>query len=259
MTIKNPRIALAQIKYFDLHDKNNVEKIIKYIQLAKKGGADIVCFPETCVLKEKHLDLKHDFLNQIREECKKNEIWCIITDDFMYKEKLYNMSVLIDRNGKIKGNYKKMRPYAERNVTAGNKIKVFDTDFGKIGIAICWDLAFPKLFKSMKKSGAHIIFCPAQWAYEEKAHENKHNIRELDLLKSLLQSRAFENLSYLAFCSPCRTDQKDMICYSAIISPHKIMEEIHNEEGLIFSDLEMKDINKFKKLYPGKEELFPKK
>src|SRR3989344_1928261 len=168
------RIALAQIKYFDIHDKHNLEKVLSYIGKAKKGGADIVCFPETCILKERHLDLNHDFLNAIKRECAKQEIWCIITDDFMYKEKLYNMAVLIDRGGKVRGNYKKMRPYAERNVTPGHKVRVFDTDFGRIGIAICWDLAFPNFFKSMKNSGAQIIFCPAQWAYEETAHKSNH-------------------------------------------------------------------------------------
>ena len=150
----NPRIALAQIKYFDINEKNNVDKIIEYIKKAKKKKADIVCFPETCVLKDNHLDLNHKLLIKIKKECKKQQIWCIITDDFMYKDKQYNMSVLINREGKIKGSYKKMRPYAERNVTPGYKIRVFDTDFGKIGIAICWDLAFPSFFRSMKKSGA---------------------------------------------------------------------------------------------------------
>ncbi len=248
----NPRIALAQIKYFDINEKNNLDKIIEYIKKAKKKKADIVCFPETCVLKDNHLDLNHKLLIKIKKECKKQQIWCIITDDFMYKDKQYNMSVLINREGKIKGSYKKMRPYAERNVTPGYKIRVFDTDFGKIGIAICWDLAFPSFFRSMKKSGAQIIFCPAQWAYEERAHKEDHSNRELAIIKSLILTRAFENLSYVAFCSPCRLEQKDLICYSAIASPHRIIEEIHNEEGLIFADLDLKEIDNFRKIYPGK-------
>jgi len=250
---KNPRIALAQIKYFDLDEKHNLEKILHFIREAKKKNADIVCFPETCMLKEKYLEFNHGFLKEIRNECKNNKIWCIITEDFMFKSKLYNMSILIDRQGKIRRKYKKIKTYAERGVTPGKKVQVIKTDFGKIGLAICWDLAFPALFKSMKKAGAQIVFCPAQWAYEKKAYDKNHKKLELKLLKSLLRTRAFENLFFIAFCSPYR-NQKDLICYSAVVSPHRIIKEIFDKEGVIFADLHIADIKKFERIYPGKKQ-----
>ena len=103
----------------------------------------------------------------------------------------------------------------------------------------------------MKKAGVQIIFCPAQWAYEEKAYNSKHKKKELLLLKSLISSRAFENLVFIGFCSPYR-NQKDLICYSAIVSPHQIIKEIFDKEGLIVSDIKLSELTKFKKLYPGK-------
>ena len=248
---RKPRIALAQIKYFDLHDKHNLQKIIEFIHIAKKSGADLVCFPETCVLRDKYLHHGHPLLKIIRQECKENKIWCIITDDFMQGGKLHNTSILINRAGKITGLYRKIQPYAERGVTAGTQVKVFNTDFGRIGIAICWDLAFSHIFASMKKLGAQIIFCPAQWAYEEKAHDRDHKKRELKLLRSLILARAFENLSFVAFCSPYR-NEKDLLCYSAVSSPHRILKEIIDKEGLIYADINLSEINTFKKIYPGK-------
>lgn len=251
---KIPRIALAQIKYFDLNSKNNLEKILYFIKEAKKAKADIVCFPETCMLKDKYLDFKHGFLKKVQKACEENKIWCIITEDFMFKNGLFNTSILINREGKIKGTYKKIKLYAEKGVNPGKKVKVFETDFGKIGIAICWDLAFPRLFRKMKESGADIIFCPSQWAYEEKAHNNSHSKRELELLKSIIMSRAFENLFFVGFCSPYR-NEKELICYSAICSPHKIIKEIYNKEGLICANLPLKEIRVFEKIYPGKEKV----
>lgn len=250
--MKKPRIALAQIKYFDIHKKNNLTKIKDYIKKASKLNADIICFPETCIIKEKYLYLNHNFLKEIMEECKKNKIWCIITEDIMHGSKLYNTSILIDREGKIKGKYKKINLYAERNVNPGSKVRVFKTDFAKVGIAICWDLAFPELFHRMKRSGAQIVFCPAQWAYEEKVYGKDHKKRELFLLKSLILTRAFENLYFLAFCSPFRPDQKSLLSYSNISCPHKILKEIIDKEGIIFADLNLNEINKFKRIYPGK-------
>ena len=170
----------------------------------------------------------------------------------MINGKLYNVSVLIDRNGKIRGKYKKIKLYAERGINPGKKIFTFKTDFAKIGIVICWDLAFPELFSKMKKAGAQIVFCPAQWAYEEKAHEASHKKRELKLLKSIILSRAFENLLFIGFCSPYRREQKDLMSYSAIVSPHKILAEALDKEGIILADLKLSEISKFKRIYPGK-------
>ncbi|MEK6820084.1 MAG: carbon-nitrogen hydrolase family protein [Nanoarchaeota archaeon] len=251
MKKRKPRIALAQIKYFDLNKKNNLQKIKLFIKKASRLKADIVCFPETCMLRDRYLHFRHSFLKEVREECRKNSIWCILTEDFMFGSKLYNVAVLIDREGRVRGKYKKIKLYAERNVNPGRIVRVFNTDFGKIGIAICWDLAFPELFNRMKKLGAEIVFCPAQWAYEKKAYESEHKKRELKLLKSIITARAFENLFFVAFCSPFR-NQKDMICYSAIASPHKILKEIFEKEGIIYADLNLSEIKKFKRIYPGK-------
>ena len=98
-------IAIAQIKYFDISKTNNVEKIKKYIKLAKKKDADIVCFPESCVHKSS-LELNSNVIKKIAEECKKNSIWCIVTEDIKKGERIYNTSILIDRKGNIKGGYK---------------------------------------------------------------------------------------------------------------------------------------------------------
>jgi predicted amidohydrolase len=245
--MKNPVIALAQIKYYDINSTHNLVKIKKYINMAKRKGADIICFPEFVIHKTKVLHLKHRFVNEIREECKKNSIWCIITHDFNFGGKEYNTALLIDRKGKIQGDYRKINLFGD-TVRKGSKIKVFKTDFAKIGIAICWDVAFPSLFKEMKKKGAQIIFCPSQWWYEIKAHKEKHNEREVQLLRSMIMTRAFENVLYVAMCNPVM-DSKFQVSYTGISSPHKILDEAVNREALIVSEINLKDIKKLEKIY----------
>jgi predicted amidohydrolase len=239
-------IALAQIKYFETSRTNNLNKIIKYIRLAKKAKADIVCFPESCI-HYSTLDFNNKLIKTIVEECKKNSIWCIVTDDLTIKNKTYNSSLLIDREGKIKGKYDKINLYGD-TASAGKKIRVFDTDFGRIGIAICWDLAFPKLFNEMKKMGAEIIFCPAQWWYDSKSHYEKHQIRELSILKSLVLSRAYENAFFVCLCNPIM-HSKFQISYSAIASPTGILSEKINKEGLIVQKVNLNDILRVQKIY----------
>ncbi len=243
---QNPIIAVAQIKYFD-RGNSNLHKIKKYISLAKKARADIICFPETCIHKTEYLHLKHKFIKEICEECRKNSIWVIITEHIILKKKDYNMAILINRDGKIKGHYKKIHLYGDY-VNPGKKVKVFDTDFGKVGIAICWDIRFPELFKKMKQKGAEIIFCSSKWEYDKWAHDKAHKKREIKILESLVKTRAYENLVYVALCNPL-TKSKYQISYSAISSPHKILNEIVGKEGMIKSSVNLKELKKFKRLY----------
>ena len=252
---KNPVIALAQIRYYDTNEKNNVAKIKRYIKLAKKKGADIVCFPESSVNKTSFLSFNHELIKEIREECKKNAIWCVVDDDMTIKGKVYNTAILINRKGEIAGQYKKMHLMGDSpDVEAGKKTGVFKTDFAKIGIAICWDLNFPNLFRKMKKMGAEIIFCPTYWKYEARAHHpivynDKHKKRELATLKSLIMTRAFENLFFVALCNPAKKEEDDLISYSAICTPHKILKDIRDKEGIIVEEIKINEIGQLEKLY----------
>ncbi len=250
-TGRKPLIALAQIRYFDNGKTNNLTQIKKYIALAGQAKADIICFPESCVQKNKYVKISDKLIKEIQSACRDNHIWAIIGDTFQKNHKLYNMALLIDRTGKIKGDYSKINLYGDEVETAGNQIFTYQTDFAKIGIAICWDLAFPNLFTKMKKAGAQIIFNPSYWCYEDTVHEMDHKARELILVKSLIQSRAFENLVYVAYVSPL-TKEKDLISYSAIVSPHKILKSILDKEGLILQTINLEELDDFENLYPNK-------
>lgn len=77
--------------------------------------------------------------------------------------KTYDTAVLIDRQGRIAGKYRKTHlPLAEveDGETPGNDYPVFDTDFGRVGILICWDFVFPETFRIMRLEGAEIVFLP---------------------------------------------------------------------------------------------------
>lgn len=239
-------IALAPIKYFDI-SKTNLVKIKKYIRMAGKRGADIICFPESCLHKTKTLSFDDRIIREIKEECKKNQIWCIVTEDLLLKGKPYNTAILINRKGEIKGQYKKIHIHDEE-VKPGTRVKVFRTDFAKIGIVICWDLRYPELFKKMKEKGAEIVFCPAQWCYEKRAYSSFHKNREIKLLKSLVAARAFENFFFVALVNPLR-DEEDQVSYTAIASPHKILKETIDDEALMIIEINLNEIKKFKKLY----------
>jgi omega-amidase len=103
---------------------------------------------------------------------------------------LYDAAVLISPSG-ITGVYKKLhlfRPYHEDKIFKyGDRLGLFDTSIGKIGIAICYDLRFPELFRVMGKGGARIIFVPASWGAPRAIQ-----------WRALLRARAAENEVFVA-------------------------------------------------------------
>jgi hypothetical protein len=96
--------------------------------------------------------------------------------------RVYNSAVLASPAGELIGVYHKMFPTVgeiEQGITPGEGPVVFDTSFGKVGIAICFDLNFPEIMRGLGECGAEVVFfCSAyrgglqleMWAYELGAY-----------------------------------------------------------------------------------------
>jgi len=103
-----------------------------------------------------------------------------------------NTSVVFNRKGEIIGKYQKihMFNYYGSNesdyVSSGDKAVVVQTDIGKIGLSICYDLRFPELYRALTYAGAEIITCVAAWPYPR-----------LDHWLTLNKARAVENTAYI--------------------------------------------------------------
>jgi predicted amidohydrolase len=76
---------------------------------------------------------------------------------------MYNTAVLIDRKGNLAGKYRKVylpREEIEEGLTPGIDYPVFDTDFGKIGMMICWDVQYADPARALALAGAELILLP---------------------------------------------------------------------------------------------------
>ena len=84
----------------------------------------------------------------------------------IHDDQYRNDAVLIDRKGEIARIYAKIHPVVqgsefrslELGITPGHEAPVFETDFGKIGIQICFDLMYPEAWAELKQRGAEIVF-----------------------------------------------------------------------------------------------------
>ena len=76
---------------------------------------------------------------------------------------IYITAVLIDRQGRLAGKYRKTHlplAEAEDGVTPGGDYPVFQTDFGRIGLMVCWDTWFPEPARILRLHGAEMLLVP---------------------------------------------------------------------------------------------------
>ncbi len=92
---------------------------------------------------------------------------------------VWNAALIFDRNGNLRQIYHKTHLAGDEGkiFTAGSRLCVQDTDFGRVGVAICWDMQFPEVARTLALQGAELIACPT-WGWEAdlygraRAYEN---------------------------------------------------------------------------------------
>ena len=237
------KIGAAQIRVTK-NTGENFNKIIFYIKKAASKNVDIVCFPEASLIHSKNKKAiksisTNRYINKIKNACKENKIHCIFGTALLEKNKLYNAAFFIDDKGKVIYKYYKKNLWKSEKGEANNgkRNKVISTKFGKIGIIICWDIAYPEYVKELGKKGAWIIFCPS-YVINYK--------RELESYETLPLARSFENSAYFVYCDAYA---KDTVKYSYICGPSRIISRIRGKEGLITADLDKRKIMFLKRYY----------
>lgn len=151
--------------------EKNISMMSDMLDKAGKAGCDIVCLPEgwpTCdtglgMTKVEANTLEGSASRMMADKARQYKMYIVSGLYSWVGDTLKNVAVLYDREGNIKGVYEKIQlPDSETEAGAvpGNTFPVFTTDFGKIGILICWDSAFPEISRMLALNGAEILFCP---------------------------------------------------------------------------------------------------
>ena len=168
---------------------------------------------------------------------------------FVHKEgdKMFNTSILFDRKGTDVAEYRKIHLFScygrEADFfTHGTKPAVADTEFGKLGLAVCYDIRFPELFRMMTFGmGAEMFIVPAAWPYPRAT-----------AFKMLNRVRAMENSAYLLSCNligPYR--HLAMVGESGIIDPWgEMVTETIPEEGTVKGEVFSETVRQTRREFP---------
>jgi len=150
-----------------LTEEKYLEYIGKLLDIAGKRKSDIACLPEDFAELGKNAQpVTGPVGSAITPYASKHDMYIIMPIIEIYEGKNYGTAVLFDRKGNVAGRYQKVHPIVGEmknyKVSKGNEIPVFQTDFGSIGIMICFDINFPEMSGIMTRKGAKIIFMPHQ-------------------------------------------------------------------------------------------------
>ena len=134
--------------------------------------------------------------------------------------------------------------YAESEaIESGDQAVVVETPFGKLGLAVCYDLRFPELFRTMLDQGMDIIAMPSAFtAITGKAHWS-----------ILVRARAIENLCYVLAAGQggYHVNGRETYGHSMIVDPWgQVMNELANGSGLVCADMDLERLKNIRRTFP---------
>ena len=168
--------------------------------------------------------------------------------------KIYNTSYVFDRKGELIGKHRKVhlfdidvpggQYFKESDVLSpGKEMTVFDTEYGRMGVCICFDIRFPDLFLQMRRAGVRMVFVPAAFNMTTgPAH-----------WQTLFRSRALDQQIFMAGCSPARDETASYIAYghSIVTDPWgRILRELDEKEGILDIELDLAETDRIRTQIP---------
>lgn len=260
MSDKKFKLAVCQIRT-ELSQADTMAKAEHMVREAGANGAQVVCLPEmyNCPYSKeyfkKYAALGHESAVAAMSEWAKDCGIVLVGGSIPETDggKIYNTCFVFDKTGAMIAKHRKvhlfdvdvpgMRFRESSTFSPGSDITVFDTEFGRMGAAICYDVRFPELFRAMAMRGAEIIILPAQF---NTATGPKH----WDLA---LKSRAVDNEVFFVGASAAKYDgfAYESWGHSAVIDPYgDIIAQCGFDEGIIYADIDLNRVDEVRRRLP---------
>jgi nitrilase len=248
--------------------KANLEEAEKLIKTAVQQDAELVVLPENfAIMGLSEMDKVaiaekpgegpiQQFLSQ---QASKHEIWIVggtVPIESGTAGKVFSASLLYNDKGDTVARYDKIHLFdvlleaskesynESETIESGDDVVVVDTPFGKLGMAICYDLRFPELFRAMADVGMEICVLPSAFtSLTGKAH-----------WEPLLRARAIENLCYMIAPDQggYHINGRETHGDSMIIDPWGVvLNRLPHGTGVVVSDIDLEKLHKTRKNFPA--------
>lgn len=254
-------VALLQTLVYDNKEKN-IENAVKLIEKVSKEGADMAILPEMfcCPYSNKYFRSFSEAeggpaFTAMSNAAKEAGIYVVAgTMPELENNLVYNTAYVFDRKGNQKAKHRKMHLFdidikggqyfkESDTFTPGNNVTVFNTEFCKIGLAICYDIRFPELARLMALEGAEVLIYPAAFNMTTGPAHWELNFR----------ARALDNQCYTIGVAPARDLDFTYHSYgnSIVSSPWgNVLNRLDEKEGYIIQEIDIDYVKQIREQLP---------
>lgn len=264
--LKEINVALAQIDCKVGDKEHNLNVMERNIRQAKQEDANLVIFPELALTGYMCRDLVYELaepvpegpsIHRLEEVTKKEDIHVIfgmLERSEKARAALYNTAALVGPNGFI-GKYRKTHLPThsvfeeKRYFRLGYQAPVFETNIGKIGLIICYDVFFPEITRLLRLKGSQLIVCISASPAVRRG-----------FFEVLTVARAIENTAYLAYVNLVGVeDGLQFWGGSRIVAPNgKIISQAkYDEEDLVIERIDYAYLERTETFVPTLRDLRP--
>ena len=246
----------------------NLNEAARSIQAAAAAGAKLIVLPENFALmgnteqdniKNAEQEGKGKIQDFLVEQSAKNSIWLVggsLPMKGKNADKVRAACLVFNDKGERVARYDKIHlfdveildsneNYTEsRTIEPGEDTVVFDSPFGKVGIAICYDLRFPELFRNLLNKGAEIFVVPSAFtAITGRAH-----------WETIVRARAIENLSYVVAAAQggYHVNGRETYGDSMIVDPWgTVLDRLPSGSGFVIADVDQNRLENIRRHFPA--------
>lgn len=245
-------VSLGQMEVHVGEPERNLDCVREWTAEAARRGSDLVVFPElwdTGYALDRAGELSSPLgegrFSEVAELAKEHNIY--LTGSLMEDRDgaQCNCMAMFSSDGEMLGAYRKIHLIGlldePEYLTAGDEPLALDLPWGRTGLAICYDLRFPELFRRYAVEGAVMALLPSEWPSARLAH-----------WRTLLRARAIENQMFMVACNRVGTS-KDVSFpgHSTIVDPWgETVIEGGEDEMLLTVEIDLAKVDEFRKFLP---------
>jgi predicted amidohydrolase len=259
------RVALCQTNCGEDVGANEA-KVFGLVDEAAGAGVDLVALPEVwpCQGSASRVRAAAEPIDgprvaRLSEAARRHRVWVhggsVLELD---GERVFNTSVLLDRDGEVVATYRKIHlfdadppgavPSRESAVYgAGEHVVTADTEFGRVGLSICYDVRFPELYRELAVLGATILFVPAAFRFETG----------VDHWDVLLRARAIEDQAFVIAAAQWGTwgppgRERRNFGRSLVADPWgRVLARARDGVGVTVAELDLEEVRRVRRILPA--------
>ncbi len=260
------KVALCQMNSGDDVEANR-KQAGELLEQAAEGGADLAALPEVWTYMgsaRRHREVAEPVpgptSDWLAEAARRRSMW-VLGGSILEAEGdglVFNTSLLFDRAGELVARYRKIHlfdvdlpgqpPIRESaSYSAGGEVVTAETEFGRAGMSICYDVRFPELYRALVSRGAEILFVPSAFTFETGK----------DHWDVLMRARAIENQAFVlapaqsGAWGPTEQNRRSFGNSLAVDPWGRVLARAPDGVGVTFADLDLEEIGRVRARLPA--------